>query len=120
MVFPEGSLAKAWILRKPFTGAARIAGAAHAPIIPLGICGTYEIQPYNRAFPKIAKKVVLTVGKPLSIENRSKNPDDRQYFVECMDSVMEKIGELCGLKYDKAEWSDDAPSKLRKNIIGGK
>jgi 1-acyl-sn-glycerol-3-phosphate acyltransferase len=52
-IFPEGTRSRDGVLHKGHTGPARLAMRTGAPIIPVGIRGTREIQPPDAVFPKL-------------------------------------------------------------------
>jgi 1-acyl-sn-glycerol-3-phosphate acyltransferase len=51
-IYPEGTRSRTGKLHKGHTGAARLALRCNAPIVPVGLIGTREVQPPDRRLPK--------------------------------------------------------------------
>ena len=51
-IYPEGTRSRDGVLHKGHTGPARLALRTGAPIIPVGMRGTRDIQPPEAKFPK--------------------------------------------------------------------
>ena len=64
-IYPEGGRSHDGNLTKGKTGVARLALLAKAPVVPLGISGTFELMPSDKSLPKIKKIVKLNIGKPM-------------------------------------------------------
>ncbi len=87
-MFPEGTISRSFIPRQGKTGAARIAIAADAPLIPGVVWGSQRILTKGR--PKnFERKVAITVdiGSPLDY---SANPDPEKVT----DTLMSRITEM--------------------------
>jgi len=82
-IFPEGKRSKGHGLRAAKTGAARLALATSAPIVPLAVTGTHQMFKY---FPKRCH-VTITVGQPIYPQ-----PDDT--VLELTDKMMFAIAAL--------------------------
>ena len=67
-IYPEGTRSPDGRLYRGKTGVARMAVLAGAPIIPVGVFGTRELQPPDRKMPKMSGRVQVVFGKPLSFE----------------------------------------------------
>ena len=61
-LFPEGTRSRDGRLHKGRTGAARLALEVGAPIYPVGIVGTDQIQPPDAKAPKLFRSCSITVG----------------------------------------------------------
>lgn len=77
VVFPEGSVTKdpdLWPMRGK-TGAARIALATGAPVIPMGQWGAHELMPaYGRPHLRGGRKhVIVKVGDPIDLSDVTNN-----------------------------------------------
>ena len=63
-------------------GAARLAQATKAPIIPVGIWGTENVWPRNKRLPKMAlgrpPVVTIRVGEPVELAHRSVDADTKR------------------------------------------
>src|SRR3989339_1083511 len=63
-IHPEGTRTLTGKLQKGKVGVARLALAAKAPVLPIGLIGTFEILPKGKYIPKL-KKATMNIGKPL-------------------------------------------------------
>jgi len=87
-MFPEGTISRSFVPRSGKTGAARMAMAARAPLIPCATWGTQRILTKDR--PKnFERKVAMNVciGEPIDYE-----PDENP--VDVTARLMEAIGVL--------------------------
>ncbi len=98
VVYPEGSITRdpdLWPMRGK-SGAARIALATGAPVVPMGHWGEQEIlRPYARRphlFPR--KKVAFKVGDPVPLEDLRAKPISPQVIQEATDRIMAAITSL--------------------------
>jgi len=65
-IFPEGTRSPHKDAMLPgYTGVARYALETGIPVIPIGICGTYELWSRHQKVPTIEKDVSFHVGEPL-------------------------------------------------------
>jgi 1-acyl-sn-glycerol-3-phosphate acyltransferase len=74
------------------TGVARIALAARAPVVPVGIWGTQDRWPLPglRLGPPLRPRVAIVYGEPIAPVGEAEIPDDVQAFTA---AVMRAIGE---------------------------
>ena len=93
-IFPEGERSKDNKLGKGKTGAVRLALAAKAPIVPVGIKGTYDLLPINKKFPKIKKIVRINIGKPIYYDGYYKKRITKSLLRRLTDNLMLEIGKL--------------------------
>ena len=98
-VYPEGTRSPTGKLQKGKTGVIRLALSARVPIVPVGIKGTYELMPKGKAIPKIKKKVVLNIGKPIYFNSFYDKKIPKKLLRKLTDKVMVKIGELSNQEY---------------------
>ena len=100
-IFPEGTRSRDGKLHKGKTGAVRIALAAKYPIIPIGIQGTYELWPPHQKLPKRKKKVIISIGKPISLEKYYNQRVTKELLREVTDKIiMPEIAKLSNQIYD--------------------
>jgi 1-acyl-sn-glycerol-3-phosphate acyltransferase len=97
-IYPEGTRSRDGVLHKGHTGPARLAVRTGAPIIPVGLIGTREVQPPDARFPKPRVPVTVRIGRPIDAEQRP-HPDDRLRLRQIIDEVMFEIRELSGQEY---------------------
>jgi 1-acyl-sn-glycerol-3-phosphate acyltransferase len=98
-IFPEGTRSRDGVLHKGHTGPARLAMRTGAPIIPVGIRGTREIQPPDAVLPKPFMPCTFTFGRPVEVVKYRDRPDDRLILRHIIDEVMFHIRELSGQDY---------------------
>lgn len=98
IVYPEGSITRdpdGWPMRGK-TGAARIALATGAPVIPVGQWGVQQIlPPYSkRPHPFPRKKVRILVGDPVELDDLRAIGTTAATIREATDRIMQAITEL--------------------------
>jgi 1-acyl-sn-glycerol-3-phosphate acyltransferase len=98
-IYPEGTRARDGKLHKGHTGPARLAVRTGAPIVPVGILGTREIQPPDAKFPKMFKEAEIRFGRPIRVEKYEGREDDHLIYRQIIDEVMYEIRELTGQEY---------------------
>jgi 1-acyl-sn-glycerol-3-phosphate acyltransferase len=98
-IYPEGTRARDGRLHRGRTGAARLALRTGAPIIPVGITGTREIQPPDAKLPRPFKSAEVRFGRPIEVGRYVDRADDRLVPRQIIDEVMFEIRELTGQDY---------------------
>lgn len=98
-IFPEGTRSRDGRLHKGHTGLARLALQTGAPIVPVGIIGTREIQPPDAPFPRPFMPATLHFGRPIHVDRYIAQADDRMVLRQITDEVMFEIMELTGQEY---------------------
>ena len=93
-VYPEGTRSRDGQLHRGHLGPARLALAAGAPIIPVGLVGTEQVQPPGAALPRLGKKVEVRFGRPRWIDSGEDRPSPALRSFTAL--VMSDIAELCG------------------------
>lgn len=86
MIAPEGTIPRGPGFFDPVLkgrwGAARIAAATGAPVIPIGLWGTEQVWPRNARLPKLSLTdrplVTATVGAPVKLAGRSPDADTKK------------------------------------------
>jgi 1-acyl-sn-glycerol-3-phosphate acyltransferase len=109
-IYPEGTRSRTGRLHKGHTGAARLAIETGAPIIPVGLIGTAEIQPVDRALPHFRRTVTIRFGRPINVDRYAARIGDRSVYRELIDEVMYEIQQLTGLEYDPT-YAGSAPER---------
>jgi len=97
-IYPEGTRSRDGVLHKGHTGPARLAFRTGAPIVPVGLRGTRDIQPPEAKFPKPFRVCSISFGVPISPE-RYRDREDRLALRQMVDEVMFSIRELSGQEY---------------------
>jgi 1-acyl-sn-glycerol-3-phosphate acyltransferase len=108
-IYPEGTRARDGRLHRGRTGAARLSLRTGAPIIPVGIVGSREVQPPGVAVPKPFRAVALRFGPPVRPERYAGRADDRLVLRQMTDEVMFEIRQLTGQEYVDEYASSKAP-----------
>lgn len=102
-IFPEGTRSPHKDTMLPgYTGVARYALETGIPVIPIGICGTYELWSRHQKIPMIEKDVAFYVGEPIHPED-FENSDNAQHAKTL--TIVERLAGLsnrtCGGVYEK-------------------
>jgi 1-acyl-sn-glycerol-3-phosphate acyltransferase len=98
-IYPEGTRARDGRLHRGHTGPARLALRTGAPIIPVGIVGTRDIQPPDAKLPRPFKRATLRFGRPIEVSRYAERTDDRLLLRQIIDEVMFEIRGLTGQEY---------------------
>jgi 1-acyl-sn-glycerol-3-phosphate acyltransferase len=99
-IYPEGTRSRDGKLHKGHTGPARLALRTGAPLVPVGIVGSREVQPPETAIPKPRRPVTIRFGRPISVDKyRERAEDDRLVLRQIIDEVMFEIRALTGQEY---------------------
>src|SRR3954465_13779416 len=75
-IYPEGTRSRDGVLHKGHTGPARLALRTGAPIIPVGLRGTRDIQPPDAKVPKLRLPVKVRFGRPINAHHYDDRGDD--------------------------------------------
>lgn len=97
-IYPEGTRTADGRLYRGKTGVARMALEGHAPVIPVAMIGTYEIQPPGRIRPRI-RRVGVRFGDPLDFSRYEGLESDRFVLRSVTDEIMYALMELSGQEY---------------------
>jgi 1-acyl-sn-glycerol-3-phosphate acyltransferase len=96
-IYPEGTRSPDGRLYRGRTGVARLAMESGAPVVPVAMFNTAEIQPTGKVIPKIMR-VKMIFGEPLYFENNGKSTDPES-LRKATDQIMKKLQELSGQEY---------------------
>jgi 1-acyl-sn-glycerol-3-phosphate acyltransferase len=97
-IFPEGTRSPDGQLFKFRTGVARVALRSGAPVVPVGIVGTREVQPpgsrrWHRA------PVAVRFGAPLQFADRADSERSARVLREVTEAIRAAVQELSGQRY---------------------
>jgi 1-acyl-sn-glycerol-3-phosphate acyltransferase len=97
-IYPEGTRSPDGRLYRGKTGVARLALESGAPVVPVALLNTDEIQPTGTLIPTV-KRVGIRIGKPLDFSRYAEQRGDR--FVEraITDEIMYELMALSGREY---------------------
>jgi 1-acyl-sn-glycerol-3-phosphate acyltransferase len=98
-IYPEGTRSRDGLLHKGHTGPARLALRTGAPIIPVGIVGTRDIQPPDAKFPRVFRSCTIRFGRPVRMDRYEGREHDRLVLRQIIDEVMFEIRGLTGQEY---------------------
>lgn len=117
VIYPEGTRSRTGKMLKPKAGFVKLAMKANAPIIPIGIMGTYDILPPHKHIPKLIRCKV-NVGKKMYVSPNNFEFEDiffenkenpklgkltrkqiQKIAIRIMDKVRLMAGEEWGEKY---------------------
>ncbi len=97
-IYPEGTRSPDGKLYRGHTGVARMALAAGAPVVPVALHGTREVQPPNKKIPRV-RKITIDIGAPLDFSRYDGMDNDRFVLRSMTDEIMYEIMELSGQEY---------------------
>ena len=97
-IYPEGTRTADGRLYRGKTGVARMALEGNAPVIPVAMIGTYEIQPPGRIWPSI-RRVGVRFGDALDFSRYEGLESDRFVMRSVTDEIMYALMELSGQEY---------------------
>jgi 1-acyl-sn-glycerol-3-phosphate acyltransferase len=98
-IYPEGTRTRDGFLHRGHTGVARLALRTGAPIVPVGLVGTDEIQATDAKLPRFFRKVTIRFGQPIPLAHYVGRQDDRIVLRQITDEVMFEIRQLSGYEY---------------------
>ncbi len=98
-IYPEGTRTRDGLLHRGHTGVARLALKTGAPLVPVGLVGTDEIQPTDSKLPKFFRTVTVRFGAPIDLTHYEDRADDHLALRQLTDEVMYEIHALSGYEY---------------------
>ncbi|MEZ5323101.1 MAG: 1-acyl-sn-glycerol-3-phosphate acyltransferase [Microthrixaceae bacterium] len=101
-IYPEGTRSRDGRLHKGHTGVARLALRTGAPIVPVGIVGSLEVQAPDARAAKPFREVTIRFGHPIDVRRYADRGSDRLILRQITDEVMYGIRELSGQDYEDA------------------
>jgi 1-acyl-sn-glycerol-3-phosphate acyltransferase len=94
-IYPEGTRSRDGRLYRGRTGVAHLALTSGAPVVPVGLTGTENIQPVGTTFPRRAA-VTVRFGKPLTFQDTYDGVPAGRARREVTDVIMNEIQKLSG------------------------
>jgi 1-acyl-sn-glycerol-3-phosphate acyltransferase len=94
-IYPEGTRSRDGRLYRGRTGVAHLALTSGAPVVPVGLSGTQDIQPVGTTVPRLAD-VTVRFGEPIHVAGRYDGVPLGRARREVTDAVMEAIHALTG------------------------
>lgn len=105
-LYPEGTRSRDGRLYRGRTGVGHLALTTGAPIVPVGLVGTENIQPVGSNRPRLAK-VEVHFGRPIEIGTRFEGVPKGKARRQIADEVMASISQLVGQPVEP-EYADRA------------
>lgn len=99
-IFPEGKMTLNGRLSKGRVGIAKLVLETKAPVLPIGIKGTYKLYPPSNTIPKFRKEIILNVGELMNFDKYHNKNINKKILREITDKVMNEIAKLCKQKYN--------------------
>jgi 1-acyl-sn-glycerol-3-phosphate acyltransferase len=121
-IYPEGTRSRDGKLHKGHTGPARLALRTGAPLVPVGMRGTRDIQPPGARAPRPFRPCEIRIGRPIDPHFHADNAEDRLVLRRLTDEVMYEVRELSGQEYvdEYATRKHEAmPSQPTAIVLGG-
>jgi len=94
-IYPEGTRSRDGRLYRGRTGIGHLALTSGAPVVPVGLTGTEDLQPVGSTVPRIAK-VTVRFGSPLRFEGAYDGMPPARARRAITDQVMSAIQGLSG------------------------
>ncbi len=108
-IYPEGTRSPDGCLYRGKTGVARMAMAANAPVVPVGLVGTREIMPKDAKMPHMRGDVTVRFGTPRRI-SQAESEADPLALRAFVDGLMYDIRSMSGQEY-RDEYADKKPKR---------
>jgi 1-acyl-sn-glycerol-3-phosphate acyltransferase len=107
-IYPEGTRSRDGRLYRGRTGVAHLALTSGAPVVPVGVQGTQDIQPVGTTLPRLAR-VTIRFGAPINVAGRYDGVPAGRARREVTDEVMAAIQALSGQE-EAGVYNDRAPT----------
>ena len=111
-IYPEGTRSPDGRLYKGRTGIARMAIESAAPVIPVAMFNTAEIQPTGQVVPKV-RRVEMVFGEPIYFTGDS---TDQGVLRAATNQLMEKIAQISKQEYVPEMYASDAKDAIKKSF----
>jgi 1-acyl-sn-glycerol-3-phosphate acyltransferase len=97
-IYPEGTRSRDGRLYRGRTGVAHLALTSGAPVVPVGLSGTENLQPLGHRLPRLAH-VTVRFGEPISFSSRYAGVPPGRARREVTDVIMNAIQKLSGQQF---------------------
>lgn len=111
-IYPEGTRSLDGRIYRGRTGVAWLALTSGAPVVPVALTGTDDVQPVGSRFPRLAK-VTIEFGEPMDLSHFGEATSGRARR-HATDAVMEAIQALSG--QEPANAYNDPPSTIVERV----
>jgi 1-acyl-sn-glycerol-3-phosphate acyltransferase len=97
-IFPEGTRSPDGRLYKFRTGVARLALRSGAPVVPVGLVGTRDVQPPDtRRWHR--RPTAVNFGAPMQFGHLAEQERSARVLRDVTETIREEIQRLCGQEY---------------------
>ncbi|MEO5878082.1 MAG: lysophospholipid acyltransferase family protein [Streptosporangiaceae bacterium] len=107
-IYPEGTRSSDGRLYRGRTGAGWVVLATDAPVLPIGLIGTENMQPVGRRLPKYGAQVTIRIGEIMTFGQYSEDPPGRARRA-ITDEIIQAIQKLSGQEY-VPQYNEHKPS----------
>jgi len=90
VLFPEGTRTYDGLLGEIQSGVAALAVETGATIVPVSICGAFEVWPRTRSFPRFCRLIAIKYHRPIRLEPISDRQTRREKAAE-VSAQLERI-----------------------------
>ncbi len=98
-IYPEGTRTRDGLMHRGHTGVSRIALRSGAPVVPVGLIGTEQLQPVDSRMPKFFRKVTIKFGEPLDLARYASAESNHLALRDIADEIMFELQQLTGYEY---------------------
>jgi len=92
-IYPEGTRSRDALLHRGHSGVAHLALTTGAPVVPVGLIGTREVQPIGQGVPKPTGRVRVRFGEPIW-PDAYKSGGNRRRRTHMTEDVMASIATM--------------------------
>ncbi len=92
-IYPEGTRSRDELLHRGHSGVAHLALTTGAPVVPVGLIGTREVQPIGQGVPKPTGRVRVRFGEPIW-PDAYKSGGNRRRRTHMTEDVMASIATM--------------------------
>lgn len=97
-IYPEGTRSRDGRLHRGHVGVARLTLATGAPVVPVALSGTDQVQPVGSRIPRI-RPITIRFGTPLNFSRYAGMDSHLPILRAVTDEIMAAIGDLSGQEY---------------------
>ena len=97
--YPEGTRSRDGRLHRGRLGPARLALSSRAPIVPVGLIGTDQVQAPDQRLPRVGRRVTVRFGPAHHLPAVTRSRRRKAELVGATDRLMHAIAELSGQEY---------------------
>ncbi|MBI2653739.1 1-acyl-sn-glycerol-3-phosphate acyltransferase [Candidatus Woesearchaeota archaeon] len=98
-IFPEGGRSADGRLQKAYNGVAKIALAAKAPVLPVGIIDAHKVLPKGAMLPRL-KRCEVKIGKLMHFDDCYNKKINDKLLEDITRSIMNEIAKLITQEYN--------------------